>query len=522
MAQLSFSLLSFHRSILMWFAALSIILVIGPDAMRAQTPTVLTDPLRDACVIRTDDSDDAPFDAEDHHLPDILEIRLGAYAPYCPVSNLFGGTWSANGGFMRLDIVFDGLINPPGPVGMSDNPVYEPYQFGVNPVFGFIELDVDANVETGGEIDFPELRYLGNIARLGGYPVVNHYSNRVAISRADFDHSILSEPFVDRSGEEFHLSLIGDEISSIYKVYENPNGQPGVFDPGETWHLSGNWLHRAHNYERYSLQCFTAEGRYMPQSVLRFRHSTWSDRTTVSLVFPLRNSDHAKTQYPLPPTQSNNGCPGDQFSIEEGLVDLVYSTINADPGDMMEAEFQLIADWAIESPESMLVPGAWRVNACLGSAYPAQQSGGARFVWTDMYPNVVKCDFTGDGVVNIGDVTMFQAFLATHDGHPDYDNDDNNCNQSIELDDFARNFCLFDSNYDGYVNSNDMARLGDMDWNGQVDCGDIDDLALGLLNPVAYEQTYPGKLPVKHGDMDGNLVLDGRDIQIFVNYLTSP
>jgi len=169
----------------------------------------------------------------------------------------------------------------------------------------------------------------------------------------------------------------------------------------------------------------------------------------------------------------------------------------------------------------MLAPGTWRVNACLGSAHADPQSGGARFVWTDMYPNVLKCDVTGDGVVSIADVMAFQAFLTSHDGHPEYDEDGNNCNQSIELDDFARNFCLFDTNYDGYVNSDDMVRLGDMDWNGQVNCGDIDDLALGMLDPAAYELAYPGKAPVKHGDMDGNLVLDGRDIQVFVNYLMS-
>lgn len=521
MAQLYIKSPTWGRSVTMGFAALAAFLIGFPGAASGKNPTIYLDPHCDVRVLRTDEAEGQPFDAEAHRLPDILEIRLGAFAPHCPSSSLFSGSWSANGGFMRLDIVFDGLINPPGPIGMSDNPVFSPYQFGANPVFGFVELDVDGNEDTGGEIDFPELRYLGNVSRLGGFPGLTHYSNRVAISHADFDDDIPSAPFVDRGGEEFHLSLVGDEINSIHVVSENPCGEPGVFDAGEIWRLRGHWLHRAHSYEQFSLQCFTAEGRYMPESVLQFRHNTWSDRTTVSLVFPLRNSAHAATQSPLPSTQSNNGCPGDQYSIEEGLVDLVYSAINADPGDIQSAAFPLIADWVLESPQCMLVPAAWRVNACLGSAYPEQQSGGARFIWTDMYPNVLKFDFTGDGVVNIHDVMAFQAFLAAKDGDPAYDADGSDCNNSIMLVDFARNFCLYDSNYDGYVNFDDIVRLGDMDWNGEVNCGDIDDFALGLLNPVAYQQVHPGKLPEKHGDMDGNAVLDGRDIQIFVNYLTS-
>lgn len=522
MAQLYKKLTRLGRSILAFGAVVGSVLFASPANIEAKTPVIRQDPGGDARVLRTDEDDgDSPFDAGSHRLPDIIETRLGTFQPYWPATNLFSGEWSVNGGFIRLDIVFEGLINPPGLVGMADIPLFAPYMYGPNPVFGFIELDVDANENTGGEIDFAELRFLGNVARLGGSPEAVHYANRVAISHADFDHYVPSAPYVDRSGEEFHLSLVGEEIESISVVVESDCGAPATFDEGEIWQLTGHWLHRAHSFEQFSLQCFSAEGRYMPVSVLQFRHSCYSNRTTVSLVFPLRNAAHADMQVPAQPVQPNNGCPGDQYSIEEGLEDLRYSAINVDPVQAADEAFPLMAEWALQLPAASLNPAQWRINACLGSAYPEEQSGNARFVWSDMYPNVVNRDYTGDGLVTIADVQAFQAFMNQHDGDPTYDDDECDSNNSIELCNFSRNFCLFDSNYDGYVNENDVTRLGDMDWNGEVSCADIDDLALGLLNPAEYEATYPGKQPEKHGDMDGNSILDGRDIQVFVHYLMS-
>lgn len=519
MAQLYKKHMKSDRSLALWSAVLATLLVAVPTTLLANPPVVRPDPAGDVRILRTDQAEGDPFDSQAHRLPDILETRLGKFQPESPATNLFNGDWSSNGGFVRLDVVLNGLINPPGLVGLSDDPVYSPYMYGPNPVFGFIELDVDGNVDTGGELDFPQLRYLGNVSRLGGLPGVIQYSNRIAISQADFDVNVLSAPFVDRAGEEFHLSLVGDEINSITIKREKCGGNPALFEAGETWQLTGRWLHRAHSYEPFSLKCFAAEGRYMPMSVLQFRHSTYSNRTTISLVFPLTNANCAQMQSPVPPTQPNNGCPGDQFSIEEALEDLQFSASNPDPFQMTFPEFALISDWAVQSPVSALNPAQWRINACLGSAYAELQSGNARFVWTDMYPNVVNGDFNGDGLVTIADIVAFETFLHAHDGDPDYDDDGECFNQSIKLTAFSRNFCLFDANYDGYVDYNDVVRLGDMNWDGVVSCADISDFTIGLLDPDAYTAAHPGKSPEWHGDMDGNGVLDGRDIQLFVNYL---
>ncbi len=521
MAHLCNKVLLSHRSAPVTGTLIIALLSLVNSTLTAKTPVVRVDPECDVRLLRTDETNGMPFDPEAHWLPNILETRVGTYQPTDPAGNLFIGSWTVSGGFVRIDIVFRGVINPPGLVGMSEGGVFDAYKFGPNPVFGFIELDVDANENTGGEIDFPELRYLGNVSRLGGMPSEAHYLNRVAVTQEDFEYEVNECPLVKRSGEEFHISLVGEEIDSVTVIEEDDCGNPGVFEAGEIWHLTGHWLHRAHSFEPYSIQCFTAEGRYMPLSTLQFRHSTFSNRTTVSLVFPLRNENCAQMHLPAQATQPNNGCPGDQYSVEEALVDLRFSALNVEPIQSMELAFQLMVEWAMQMPEDMLNPNQWRINACVGSAYSEEQPGGALFVWTDMYPNVVNGDFTGDGLVTVADMQTFQAFLSAHDGEEEYDDDECDSNQSIELCHFSRNFCLFDTNYDGYVNASDMIRLGDMDWNGNVSFDDIDDFALGLLNPAAYEQNYPGKQAVKHGDLDGNLALDGRDIQLFVHLLTS-
>src|SRR5262245_32802554 len=107
MAQLYQEFSGLRRPILRWSAALILVLAL-PVSLVATPPTVLTDPPGDTRLLRTDETCGDPFDAETHHLPDIVELRLGAFQPYYPNTNLFFGTWAPNGGFVRLDIVFNG------------------------------------------------------------------------------------------------------------------------------------------------------------------------------------------------------------------------------------------------------------------------------------------------------------------------------------------------------------------------------------------------------------------------------
>jgi len=109
-----------------------------------------------------------PFNAQAHRLVDLTELSVAAWSPFEPQSDLFLGEFDADGQFLRLELVLNGLVNPPGPADPFD---FQPFRYGDHPVYGFIEIDMDADADTGGELDAPQYRYLGNVARFGGHPV---------------------------------------------------------------------------------------------------------------------------------------------------------------------------------------------------------------------------------------------------------------------------------------------------------------------------------------------------------------
>ncbi len=476
----------------------------------------------DAVVRRTDAGNDGPFDTALHALPELLEIRLGEFDPDEPWDDRFDGIWQGSGGFLRCDLVFAGLINPPGPLGWDDeNPEYDPYRFGGNPVFGYIEFDVDEDENTGGELSAPDLRYTGNAARFGGLPHASRLAGRVAENAYAFDADVLTPPFVDRSGEEFHLALIGEYVEEIDVRHESPGGDPDVFEPGETWDIEGEFFHRAHGFEAFEFRCFWNPGSYEPEVMLRFSHDLMTDETTVSLVYPLRNSSAARHEGPTAPVESADGCDDNQNSILEALQALKFSAINADPSDRLLPEFELIAGWEFNSFGTVLDIERWRVLALVGSAYEVYQADGARFVWTDVYPNPVHGDFDGDAIVNPADLAALNAFIASHDADPMFDSD-GQVNGILALVDFATGFCLFDADYDGQVSEADGVLKGDLDLDLSLDMNDVDDFVQALVSPQAYSATHGGADPVPRGDFNGDAKLDGQDIPFFVDAILMP
>lgn len=487
------------------------------DVSRAGSPTIIQDGVGDAVIRRTDQNADGMIDPMTQRLPDLITMRIGKFSPFEPDDDRFAGDWSSSGVFLRLDLVFDGLINPPGRIGLSDHsPVYSPFEYGSNPFFGFIEFDVDASEDTGGELNAPEFRYLGNVARFGGIPSEPRFAGRVAADGFAFDGFMSTPPFVERSGEEFHLVLLGEEISSIEIDHESPGGTPGIFEPGERWIVEGKLMHRAHGFEDFALMCFEAEGRYEAEVKLRFAHKSSTDQTTVSLVYPLTNAASAAFEDPEEPVDTNDGCTDGQNSIEEALVDLQFSAFIADAGTRMLPEFQLIADWEFESPADHLDPESWQLTALLGTAYGTEELDGARFVWTDVFPNTTTGDFNGDGVGDSADTTALDSFVTTNDGNPMYDGDGDSGNGSMTWNDFASNFCVFDVNYDGVIDGADLIVPGDMDLNGIVDLDDVDDFVLALIDPDAYVASHGGIEPIPRGDINDDGLLDGNDIGGFV------
>jgi len=496
---------------------LTVLVASGGTTLFAQ-PVVFSEPVADVVIRRTDIGNDGPVDPLLHRMPDLIETQLGTFSPTAPHLDRFSGSWDSNGQYMRFDMVFDGLVNPPGLLSLeNDFPVYQPFLYGPNPVFGYVEFDMDANPDTGGELSDTEYRYLGNVGRFGGLPSEARFQNRAAVTAADCDENVLTPPFVDRSGEEFHLALIGEETESIVINTEKPGGDPMVFEDGETWILKGDFFHRAHGFEDYAFTCFDRPGRYKPDVKLQFQHDVMTERTTVSLVYPLTNAADAALHGPSTPVEPNDGCEENQNSVEEALEDLQVSAEFADPWDRMQPDFALIAGWEFNIVVDHLTPENWPSFGLVGSAYEQLQGPFERFIWTDAWPNVLTGDFDANGQRDSSDVSLLDSFIAANDGMPGVDDDGNASNGIISWHLFSRSFAVFDTNYDGIIAPEDAVILGDMDLNRLVEFEDVDDFVLALLTPDLYANAHGGVSGITRGDVNGDGYLDGADIHEFLD-----
>lgn len=481
----------------------------------ADEPQVFVDPRGDIRILKTDDGANGLLDPANQQLPDLLEIRVGAFEPTAPSVDPYAGVWNDWGDFVRVDLVLDGLVNPPGTLGWVG--FYDPLKYGPNPVYGYAELDMDADEDTGGELEYTTYRYAGVVGRFGGLPVDPRFAGRIAVDFQAFDGDIETGPFVEKSGEEFHIALVGEEIDQVNVLVEAPGGNPAIFESGEVWDVCGDLFHRAHGFEDFAFMCFSDPGKYEPVVCLRFAHETTADTTTISLVYPLTNEGSAEMAGPGKLVERNNGCDSDQNSVQEALVDLQFSAENADPLDRLFPEFDLIEGWEFKIPADHLDPAAWRVSACLSTGYAGSEPGGAKFVWTDVLPNVTTGDFDGNGQLDGADQSALSAYILAHDGNANFDDDGDRMNGSIEIHNFASSFILFDTDYDGFVDATDSVIKGDMDLNLLVDFDDVDDFVLALTDPDSYASSHGGVDPVARGDMNGDWLIDGADIAGFAD-----
>jgi len=491
-----------------WPALLAAALYCLPtDAGRGQQ--FLRDREGDTLIRRTDLSETGPIDPYRHRRIDLLSITLARWFPRDPHLDVFVGEVSRDGDFFRMDVRLAGLVNPPGDIS-GDR--WRPFFYGPHPVFGFIELDVDASVETGGEVRSPQFRYTANVARFGGMPSGPRFANRIAASRADARLPFNHPPLVKRSGEEFHLAFLGEYFEPhLYRVIEGDEN--GTFDAGEIWRFrESRMFHRAHGFEGLSLLEFCTErGSYQPpETDLEFRHDLRTDVTIISMVFPMTNAGCARKR--REPVQEPNTSACDQVSIDEGLVDLVRSAHFWRRRPYGPEHKPIIIEWSRRMPRELEQPGEWAVNAILGSTYLSRPSRDPDeiFVWTDVYPDPLRCDVNGDGQVNELDRRLIAAYVVEH-GHEG----------EAPIRAFANDFSLFDVNYSGSVDEFDLVcrpRACDSDGDDDVDLVDFTLFQHCYSGPNAR---YPEpRCAQVDPNRDGSVDLD--DLAEFIRLLHGP
>lgn len=472
----------------------------------------------DALLRHTALQGDGDIDPLTHRPPDLTSYVLGNWLPPEPWVDPFTGTFDAAGQYMRFDLVLEGFFNPPGPVDFVVDTTL-PFLYGDHPVFGFVELDMDANPDTGGETAFPECRYLGNVCRFGGVP----WRHSWLAARAARDPSDFNTEFgpVHRSGEEFHLALFGGLIWQIdWLVGDNDE----FFEPGEVWELTGEFFHRAHGYEAFSLAAGgPAPGMYVPTCRMRFTSLPADTSTMVSLVFPLTNEAAAWLVAPGEPVEPLDGNATNQASILEALDDLVLSAawLEVNPSGLPQQP--IIDGWVSQNAADYLDPSLWPANVALATTYAAAPLNDAlcNLVWTDVWPNVWPGDFNANGYVDASDHGELQSFIDREDGGP---RDADGLSDGVfHIVDFAINFSVFDVNYDGAVGPADhgfMAIPGDIDVDGDVDLNDFATFA--FCYGSQRTALTPGCSPVEfeRSDLDDSGVVNLSDFATFAVMFT--
>lgn len=458
----------------------------------------------DAMPRPTDPGRLLPFDPQAHRLIELLEISLSLWAPDDPSSDLFTGAHLVLGGFARLDLLVDGLVNPPG----STEPLtFDPFAFGPHPVFGFIELDMDTDPQTGGEVNAPQYRYLGNVARFGGHPAGVEFVERVARDESAFDGDFITPPQVERHGEEFHLALLGG-LFDFQDILEIAGDADTHFESGEIWNITAPLFHRAHGYEPFSLaQGGAYAGEYAPEVTVRFMHDPDNDHTRIILVFPLTNAAAALMRGEA--VQPDNADPSDQASVLEAFEDLVDSAQFVIEFPTGRPDETLILPWALKTPTNHLDPSIWRPTAILGSSYTIPDSGAERFVWTDMFPDALRGDVNGNGAAGTQDRTLIQQYIATHDAA------DGQIDGRAEIEDFAADFSIFDVYANGVVDATDVlsvSRPGDLDNDQDVDLRDFAAIQACILTNVQG----PNWSDCILGDLDADGDVDAVDAKRFI------
>lgn len=459
---------------------------------------VWSDPAGDAAIRRTDTGNDASLPAGYQPL-DLLGTTLQGWAPTSPVSDPYtGAVVEHDADILRLRIVFDGVVAPPGSLGI-DGSTYQPYKYGSSPFYGYIELDVDNDNDSGGEfMPLAQNRYLANVGRFNASPA-GALSERMVRTRLngldELDDDFDSPPFFERSGGEFALSMCGCFTPTIVSQDGNMDS---VFDAGETWIVRGRFFERFAAFQDASgLQGGTQIGLFNPMVDVRFAHDIALDQTAVTLVFPITNEGAALLLGE--PVQPINLDIGDHTSIFEALDDLIFS-IKFATGDVLT----LSELWEGRDLDDFRRPQDWFVTALVGTA-PTVEDPAALFVWTDTGFNEIPGDLNSDGVQDQQDEQLLTDSIAQLDGGPS--DSDGVVDGQVTLPQFSRRFDLRDRDYDGVISADDLPAepcLADFTGNGILDFFDVS----------AFLTAFNNNDPI--ADLNGDSIFNFFDVSTFL------
>ncbi|MFI4915644.1 MAG: hypothetical protein ACIAS6_03935 [Phycisphaerales bacterium JB060] len=466
------------------------------NALADPGESFFADPVGDA-VLRPTDRGGTGTVHPDAVLPDIVSLAISGWAPFSPASDPYSGTVidSEGADIFRVQLVLDGLVNPPGTLGLSGQP-FDPFRFGTSPVVGFIEMSVDRREDTGGHLGAAaESRFMANVARFGTRPE-GSIGERIAETSEDYDRNLFTGPAFERSGADWSLAFCG--CSAVTLVSEVGNGN-GLFESGETMIVCGRFFTRSEGYIPPSgMSGGSVPGAYDPWVEVRFQHDTGSDRTTVTFVGAVTNRGYG--QLAGTPTPPINFRADDGWSIEEGVTDLIDSSKSASG----EA-WVLIEDWDGRDIEDSLEPNRWEVSALVGTAFTDAFVDGL-YVWTDVGFDLEPGNVDGDYTVGPMDAQAVRDWVYDNDGS--MIDADGVKDGRVTLDGPPYGFSLYDLDADGVTRHEDLALYGP-----RADL--TDDGVLDIFDFLAFQNLFDaGDL---RADFDLSETLDIFDFLAFQN-----
>ncbi len=442
--------------------------VIPDGPISIQDCQLMTDPVGDAAFRHpyTSSADGGPVVLPlPGTLPDLVSLSICGWDVTDATDRYTGQQVTGHGAdFFRLDLVLNGLFNPPDAPDLTFTTTNT---FGSRPVYGYVELNMDRDIGTGGQVSSEaKSHYLANVARFACRPR-GALAPRAAIFGTDVDADCTTGPMIERSGAEFMLNLCGCDPITIFPAEATANGDM-VFDAGETWDVAGRFFKIATGYEMIGpFFGGSASGFYDPIVPLRFSHCIATDRTTITLVYPITASG-AEFLSPNDFVGLNFDASDDSF-VQEALDGIIF-------GVDSNAPFQtcgFFEGWrGVTVDAETLNPTRWLATAIVGMGGPGDAI--CPFRWTDVGFAHVVGDFDADGLRTYADRAMIVRLILDEDGGPL--DTDGIVNGRIELG--ADNFSIFDTNGNGVINDGDQRILlsacdADLDGNRIADVIDL-------------------------------------------------